>query len=154
MEQARRRADSAFIEVADQDGQAALEAEASEAQRLRALFEELSSFVRHNKYGEIEKAMDEPDYNLPIDFQDDGGNTLLHVAAQNGRKREAKLLLRKGATINKQNLAGQTVLHYANGYGFTELFDYFISKGADDSIKNADNLTCYEGISMEDVAAL
>lgn len=118
------------------------------------MFDELASSVRHSKYPEIEQAMNQPDYNLPIDFQDDGGNTLLHVAAQNGNKRIAKLLLRRGATINKQNMAGQTVLHYASGYGFTELFEYFMTKGADDSIKNADGLTCYEGLAKEDVDAI
>ena len=66
------------------------------------------------------------------------GNSLLLIAAQNGNKRIAKLCLRRGATINKQNLAGQTVLHYAYGYGFQEVFEYFVSKGADDSLKNAD----------------
>ena len=29
-----------------------------------------------------------------------------------------------------------------------ELAEYLISKGADDSILNADGLTCYEGLSM------
>jgi ankyrin repeat protein len=110
--------------------------------------------VRHGKYREIEETMNNPEYNLPIDFQDDSGNTLLHVSAQNGNKRVAKLLLRRGATINKQNMAGQTVLHYAQGYGFSELFDYLMSKGADDSLKNADNLTCYEGLAAGDVDAI
>ena len=29
--------------------------------------------------------------------------------------------------------------------------DYFIKKGADDSIANAEGLTCYEGLSQESV---
>lgn len=53
---------------------------------------------------------------MPIDFQNDLGLTLLHVAAQNGNKRIAKLCLRKGADINKRNNSGQvrarTVLSY------------------------------------------
>jgi len=154
LEQSRKRADAAFIEVMDKDGQMAMEAESSEAQKLAALFAELSSFTRHSKYAEIEDAMNQPDFNMPIDYQDDAGNTLLLVAAQNGQKRVAKLLLRRGAGINKQNLAGQSVLHYAQGYGFEDLFEYFMSKGADDSLKNADNLTCYEGLSADDVAAI
>lgn len=154
LEQARKRADAAFIDVMDKDGQGALAAESSEAQRLQGLFDELASYARHSKYREIEEAMNQPDFNMPIDFQDDAGNSLLHIAAQNGLKRVAKLLLRRGASINKQNLAGQTVLHYCQSYGFTELFDYFMSKGADDNLKNADNLTCYEGLSADDVAAI
>ena len=48
----------------------------------------------------------------------------------------------------------QTVLHYCYSYGFTELGEYFISKGADDSVRNADGLTCYEGLDIEDVNAI
>ena len=40
---------------------------------------------------------------------------------------------------------------YCYSYGFTELGEYFISKGADDSVRNADGLTCYEGLDMDDV---
>ena len=185
--QARKRADAAFIEVADKDGQLAMEAESSETQRLRAIYEEMASFARHSKYREMEEEMNSPDFNMPIDYQDDAGNTLLHVSAQNGLKRIAKLLLRRGATINKQNMSGQTVrerlhvgrlncarvavetislccaqlifsacqvLHYAQAYGFEELFDYFMSKGADDSLKNSDGLTCYEGLGMGDVQGI
>mmetsp|Transcript_15557 Transcript_15557/g.20184 ORF Transcript_15557/g.20184 Transcript_15557/m.20184 type:complete len:140 (+) Transcript_15557:322-741(+) len=138
----------------DKDGAQALEAESSMQQQLLVIFEELSSFTRHGKYKEIEEEMNSPDFNLPIDFQDDAGNSLLLIAAQNGNKRIAKLLLRRGASINKQNMAGQTVLHYAQGYGFSDLFDYFMSKGADDTMKNADGLTCYEGLDINDVQAI
>lgn len=154
LEQQRKRADDAFIEVMDQEGMQKDTAEASAQAKLLGVFNELASHARHGKYREIEDTMNQPDYNLPIDFQDDGGNTLLQIAAQNGNKRIAKLCLRRGATINKQNLAGQTVLHYAYGYGFQELFEYFISKGADDSLKNSDGLTCYEGLDMKDVSAI
>jgi hypothetical protein len=154
LEQARKRADAAFVEVADKEGASAMEAESSESLRLAALYSEMASMARHSKYAEMEVRMNQADYNLPIDYQDDAGNTLLHVTSQNGLKRVAKLLLRRGATINKQNLAGQTVLHFSQAYGFTELFDYFMSKGADDSLMNADGLTCYEGLGADDVAAI
>ena len=78
-------------------------------------------------------------------------HSLLHVCAQNGNKRIAKLCLRRGASIATQNLNGQTVLHYCFSYGFSELGEYFITKGADDSVRNADGLTCYEGLEMDDV---
>lgn len=42
----------------------------------------------------------------------------------------------------------QTALHYAYSYGFESLGEYLISKGADDSITNADGLTCYEGLNQ------
>ena len=47
------------------------------------------------------------DWTMPIDYQNELGVTLLHVAAQNGNKRIAKLCLRKGADVNKRNNNGQ-----------------------------------------------
>lgn len=44
---------------------------------------------------------------MPIDYQNDQGVTILHVAAQNGNKRIAKLCLRRGADVNKVNHNGQ-----------------------------------------------
>jgi len=154
LEQSRKNADEAFIQVLDKEGMRRMEAEASQAHKLTEMFNELASWARHGKYREIEDAMNQPDYNLPVDFQDDLGNTLLHIAVQNGNKRIAKLCLRRGADINRQNLTGQTVLHYAYSYGFTELFQYLMSKGASDSLRNADGLTCYEGLDMNDVQQL
>lgn len=151
LEQSRKQADEAFIEVLDKEGLKHMENEASQAQKLAENFAELASWTRHGKYREIEDAMNQPDYNLPVDYQDDLGNSLLHIAVQNGNKRIAKLMLRRGAAINKQNLTGQTVLHYSHSYGFMELFQYLMSKGADDSLRNADGLTCYEGLDMNDV---
>ena len=127
------------------------QAETSQQAKLAADFAQMESWARHGKYREIEDAMNQPDWSLPIDFQDEIGNTLLHLAAQNGNKRIAKLCLRRGASIGIQNLNGQTVLHYCFSYGFTELGEYFISKGADDSVRNADGLTCYEGLDIDDV---
>ncbi len=53
-----------------------------------------------------------------------------------------------------QNLKGNSVLHYCKEYGFTELFDYFKEKGASDALTNADGLTCYEGLSIDNVEAI
>lgn len=53
-----------------------------------------------------------------------------------------------------QNLRGNTALHYSYAYKFTELGDYLLSKGADDSIVNAEGLTCYEGLDQDAVDAL
>ncbi len=46
-----------------------------------------------------------PDMLIPIDFKDATGNTLFHIACQNGNKRIAKLCLRRGAAINAQNVS-------------------------------------------------
>ena len=50
-----------------------------------------------------------------------------------------------------QNLNGNTILHYAYEYKFEELAEYLKEKGADDSLLNADGLTCYEGLSRTEV---
>lgn len=50
--------------------------------------------------------------------------------------------------MNAQNMSGNTILHYTIAYGFTELTAYYISKGAKDTILNADGYTCYEGTYM------
>lgn len=62
--------------------------------------------------------------------------------------------VKTGADINKQNLSGETCLHYVYAYGFEELGEYLKSKGADDTITNIDGLTCYEGLHVEDVEKL
>ena len=46
------------------------------------------------------------------------------------------------------------MLHYCFAYHNEKLGDYFVSKGADDSIQNAEGLTCYEGLSREDLDGL
>ena len=121
------------------------------AAQLASDFNLIASYVRHGKYAEINDALSQPDWELPIDYQDDKGNTLLHIACQNGMKKLVKLFLRSHANINSQNANGQTPLHFACAYEHEELARYLIEKGADDSILNADGLTCYEGLSREDL---
>jgi hypothetical protein len=87
--------------------------------------------------------------DIPINSADEFGNTLLILAAQQGSRRMCKFLLRRGANINLQSLAGNTPLHYCYAYSQIALGEYLKSKGADDSILNVDGLTCYEGLSRE-----
>ena len=54
--------------------------------------------------------------------------------------------------LRLSHLEGQfTILRFCLTEDFGE---YLISKGADDSIVNFDGLTCYEGLSMEEVDAI
>ena len=147
-------ADGAFINLMDKKGLEAQQEVAAQENKMAQDFTELCSFVRHGKYKEVEEKMNEPDWTLPIDYPDAVGNTLLMVACQNGNKRIAKLCLRRGSELNKLNINGQTCLHYAFGYGFEDLGEYLISKGADNSLRNADGLTCYEGLNMTDVSGI
>jgi len=100
------------------------------------------SWCRHQRLKEVEATLDT---GFPIDEQDENGNTLLFVAAQNGLKQAARLCLRRGASVNLQNHRGNTPLHYCFAYGHSALAAYLIEKGADDGIVNADGLTVYEG---------
>jgi len=86
--------------------------------------------------------------------RDDAGNTLFIRAAQNGNKRLCKELLRKGSDINARNGKGNTALHYCFAYGFHELGEYLVEKGADDTIANSEGVAPREGLTSASVAAI
>jgi len=81
-------------------------------------FAEVASFVKQGKYEEIEERLSSRDWILPADYANADGNTILMISCQYGSKRLAKLFLKKGSEVNKQNINGHTCLHYAFGYGF------------------------------------
>ena len=117
-------------------------------------FRTLCSLTRNGKYSEVETLLNQPEWRLPIDYQDIIGNTVLHIACQNGNKRIVKLCLRRGASINLQNVDGLTALHFAYGFGFRDLGDYLVSKGADATILSRRGLTAFEGIDANALLAL
>merc|ERR1712031_40819 len=55
--------------------------------------------VKNGKLSELEEALDE---DVPVDTADEHGNSLLHLAVQQGKKRITKFLMRRGAKINLQ----------------------------------------------------
>mmetsp|Transcript_20671 Transcript_20671/g.29678 ORF Transcript_20671/g.29678 Transcript_20671/m.29678 type:complete len:293 (+) Transcript_20671:4400-5278(+) len=146
--------DDGAVSTVDNEGIANQKLGISKAQKLAEDFKKVCSLCRHGKFGEVDEMMNHPDWNLGMDYQDEAGNTMLHIAAQNGNKRMIKLCLRRGAELNTQNLNGQTALHFAYSYGYNEVGDYLVSKGADDSIRNKDGLTCYEGLGLENIEQL
>lgn len=150
----KRAKEDGIIAVTDAEGLTAQTIEISKQQKQAEDYKKICSLCRHAKFGEVEELMNHPDWNLPIDYQDDTGNSLIHIAAQNGNKRMIKLCLKRGADVNAQNLNGQTPLHFAYSYGYNEVGEYMISKGADDTIRNKDGLTCYEGLSNDAVENL
>ena len=118
-------------------------------------FDCLVSMVRSNRVAELEAYFDSPECALSVNTIDPRtGNSLLLVACQNGNKRVTKLLLRRGAALNHRNHRGNSCLHFAYCFGFTELGEYLLSKGADDSLRNSEGLTCYEGVSRSSLEAL
>ena len=118
------------------------------------MFEKLCKCIRHGKSSEFDLLLNEADWQLPLDFTDDVGNTLLMICCQNGNKRCVKSCLRQGCDVNTQNRKGQTALHFCFGYGFESLGNYLISKGADETITNTQGCTCYEGLNLEEVAQI
>lgn len=144
----------AFATVEDLDGQSKKKAEITKADMIAKDFHKVCQLVRHNKVDEVEDLINQLEWAVPIDYQDSLGNSLIHVAAQNGNKRLIKLILRRGGEANAANLSGQTPLHYLFGYGYDEVGNYLIKRGADDSIRNKDGLTCYEGLGARELSLL
>jgi DNA repair exonuclease SbcCD ATPase subunit len=105
---------------------------------------------RHGRYQECERILktEVDGAKVPVDCRDEFDNTPLIVACQNGKKRLAKLFLRYKANINAVNGQGNSVLHYCFTYGYGDLGDYLISKGANAALKNNNGLTCYDGLDQ------
>jgi ankyrin repeat protein len=107
-------------------------------------FDAFASLIRNGRTKDLQATL-EGARHLDINFrQEQTGNTLLHISCQNGSKLAVKACLRMGANVNVQNNKGFTPCHFAFLYGFKELAEYCISKGADDSLRAADGRTCYE----------
>mmetsp|Transcript_18344 Transcript_18344/g.30744 ORF Transcript_18344/g.30744 Transcript_18344/m.30744 type:complete len:314 (+) Transcript_18344:120-1061(+) len=106
--------------------------------------EDVFSYARHGRCEEIDRLFNK---GLPVDVRDTFGNTVLIIACQNGNKRVAKGVLRRGANINSRNLKGNTPLHYCYHYGYGEtLGQYLISKGADAEARNNAGRAITQGI--------
>lgn len=101
------------------------------------------SAARHGRYAEVEAALLA---GFVPSFADPHGNTLFHVACQNGRRRIAKLVVKHGCDMNTQNLKGNTGLHFLFAYGYPEIAEYFIKKGALEQLRNHLGLSAREGI--------
>lgn len=102
--------------------------------------------TRHGRYKEVRNMLEK---GINCNIIDNNGNTILLVAAQNGNKKLVKTALRFNAKINHQNFKGNTALHYCFAFGYNELGEYLLSKGANDKIKNEYNFTCYQGLNND-----
>lgn len=88
-----------------------------------------------------------------INKSDEHGNTLMHIAAQNGNLRIAKLLIQKGGNPNHQNKQGQTPGHFAVAYQFYDFASWLFAENGgdgDDLILNMYGLGPYDGLSEGD----
>jgi ankyrin repeat protein len=80
-----------------------------------------------------------PDPDAPLDpltYVDSNGDGLLHIAARLGDLRTVELLLKAGQDVNRRGDMGCTPLHYARGWGESDVAEFLLWKGADESIRN------------------
>lgn len=91
------------------------------------------SAARHGRYNEVSRALAA---GFAATYADSNGNTVFHVACQNGHKAIAKLAIRYGGDWNAQNAKGNTGLHFLFAYGYPDIGEYFIQKGACEDIQN------------------
>jgi ankyrin repeat protein len=122
---------------------------ALEIQRERALVprseHDIFSKVRNNRHGEVETLLSSG--AVSPDFRDRNGNTVLMVAAQNNRKRLVKACVRHGVPLDARNLKGNTAMHFAKAYGYEDVAEYLVRKGADPTIVNHEGLRPDQGLT-------
>jgi len=106
--------------------------------------EDIFSLARHGRAGRVQELMVG---GVPSDIRDGHGNSVLHIACQNGLRKVAKAALRMGCDINGTNFKGNTPLHFCFAYGFTDLGSYLQSKGASTTVRNGSGLLPEEGIA-------
>eukprot|EP00981_Chlorochromonas_danica_P008761 scaffold2312_cov165-Ochromonas_danica.AAC.1 len=120
--------------------------ETADANRDEMGMPSLDTVFSQARNGRVKRVEESLNLGFPIDGEDEKGNTLLLVAAQNSNRRMVEMLLLRGANINHQNAQGNTALHYALAFDPEgTLGEYLIEHGADDTIENIDNLTPYDG---------
>ena len=142
---------------------------------------EMASWVRHSKAKKLGKALEQlPPKRFDLNtikvqyvedfgsqyidsYERDGfhlnqtldhGNTLMHIAAQNGNVKIAKLLQKYGANVNHQNKYGHTPGHFAVAYTFYDFASWLFDPdggGADDTLENMYSLGPYDGLQGEDM---
>lgn len=103
----------------------------TEAARINNFLE----FVKNGDLTAISAALiDDPEL---ITITDHDGWTALHMAALNGRKEVAELLLAKGANVNAKDVFHDTPLHLAaRSHRTLEVAELLLAKGADVNAKN------------------
>ena len=80
--------------------------------------------------GDTKRLISTLGYIQNIDFEDDGKETALHKAAQNGYTNIAELLLGKGASIEAMDTYNKTPFHRAVQSGHAGVVGLFLEKGA------------------------
>lgn len=106
------------------------------------------SLARNGRKRQVEDVLDK---GFSVNTEDEFGNTLLIVGAQQVNIGLCEMLLKRQAQINRQNHQGNTALHYAMAYDPSgDLGEFLIAQGADDTLENKWGLSVYDGISADD----
>ena len=71
-----------------------------------------------------------------VSARSSAGDSLLHVACARGNLEEVKILCQLGAKINLKGDYGYSALHYAAEAGSEEVYNFLISKGANEDERN------------------
>ena len=83
------------------------------------------------KSEDIKKVQNHIDAGANVNKTNAEGKTPLHVAAENGHKEVAGILIAKHANVNAKDNQGRTPLHLATQEGYPAMADYLTDKKAD-----------------------
>ncbi|KAJ8600447.1 hypothetical protein CTAYLR_001433 [Chrysophaeum taylorii] len=126
-----------------------LREEAATAEREAAQVPTVDAVFSQARNGRLRRLEESLNLGFPVDKEDEKGNTLLCIAAQNVNIKMVELLLHRSADINHRNASGNTPLHFAMAYDQEgTLAEYLIQHGADDTLENEMGCTCYDGIGI------
>lgn len=122
-----------FAPIARTDNSSPINSHQLEAADVSLDPRQVFSSARHGRHKEVEASLAA---GFDPYYADQFGNTLFHVACQNGNKRIAKLAIKYGGDMDARNLKGNTGVHFLFSYGYADIGEYFIEKGASDRILN------------------
>jgi hypothetical protein len=111
------------------------------------------SKIRHGRVDAVGVMLGERG-DFDASARDRFGNTPLIVACQNNRKRITKLCVKAGIPLDAVNAQGNSALHYCYSYGYFELGEYLVTKGANPEVTNAAGLTPRETLSEDQLRLL
>ena len=97
----------------------------------------LSYAIKKNNYKIYDLLLNSP--FLYLNFQNNDGDSYLHLAVRNQLEKIIKNLVEKGIKINIQNKKGNTALHLAYETGNNSIIKYLIEHGINRAIKNKEN---------------
>lgn len=127
-----------------------IQEEAADAKREHEQIPAVDTVFSQARNGRLKRLEESLNLGFEVDKEDEKGNTLLCIAAQNVNIKMVELLLGRNANINHSNANGNTPLHFAMAYDPEgTLAEYLIHQGADDTVENNMGYSCYDGIGAD-----